>query len=109
MCGICGVVQISGEPREVISQELLNAMTDEMVHRGPNDRGTHLEPGVALGVRRLSIVDVDGGHQPFANESESIWAIQNGELYNHADLRRSLRSDGHSFTSRCDTEVLPHL
>jgi len=80
-----------------------------MTHRGPNDRGTRLEPGVALGVRRLSIVDLEGGHQPFANESESIWAIQNGELYNHADLRRNLRREGHRFASRCDTEVLPHL
>jgi asparagine synthase (glutamine-hydrolysing) len=109
MCGICGVVQISGEPREVISQELLNAMTDEMVHRGPNDRGTVLEPGVALGVRRLSIVDVDGGHQPFANETGAIWGMQNGELYNHEELHAELEADGHSFTSRCDTEILPHL
>src|SRR3954470_24058297 len=109
MCGICGVVQISGEPREVISQELLNAMTDEMVHRGPNDRGTFTEPGVAFGVRRLSIVDVEGGHQPFANESGAVWGMQNGELYNHAELQAELVADGHRFTSRCDTEVIPHL
>jgi asparagine synthase (glutamine-hydrolysing) len=109
MCGICGVFQLSGEPRQVIDPARLDVMTDVMTHRGPNDRGTHAGAGVALGVRRLSIVDVEGGHQPFANEDETIWAIQNGELYNHDALRDELRRDGHRFGSRCDTEVLPHL
>jgi asparagine synthase (glutamine-hydrolysing) len=109
MCGICGVVQVGGEPRELVSPEQLDAMTDVMTHRGPNDRGTYAAPGIALGVRRLSIVDVEGGHQPFLNEERSVVAIQNGELYNHADLRGELRRDGHVFASRCDTEVLPHL
>jgi asparagine synthase (glutamine-hydrolysing) len=109
MCGICGVVQIGGEPRELVSLAQLDAMTDVMTHRGPNDRGTYAAPGIALGVRRLSIVDVEGGHQPFLNEERSVVAIQNGELYNHADLRRKLRHEGHGFASRCDTEVLPHL
>jgi asparagine synthase (glutamine-hydrolysing) len=109
MCGICGVIQIGGEPRELVSLAQLDAMTDVMTHRGPNDRGTYAAPGIALGVRRLSIVDVEGGHQPFLNEDHSVVAIQNGELYNHADLRRELRRDGHVFASRCDTEVLPHL
>ena len=66
-------------------------------------------PGVAFGVRRLSIVDVEGGHQPFFNEDRAIVAIQNGELYNHAAIRDELRSNGHRFDSRCDTEILPHL
>ena len=109
MCGICGVVQIGGESRELVSQAQLDAMTDVMTHRGPNDRGTYAAPGVALGVRRLSIVDVEGGHQPFMNEDGSVVAIQNGELYNHADLRRRLQREGHAFASRCDTEILPHL
>ena len=109
MCGICGVIQLRGEPREVVAPDVLDRMTDAMTHRGPDDRGTYLAPGVALGVRRLSIVDVEGGHQPFANEDGRIWAIQNGELYNHAEVRELLRRDGHSFRSRCDTEVLPHL
>ena len=73
-------------------------MTDAMAHRGPNDRGTYVAPGVALGVRRLSIVDVEGGHQPFANESGDVWAIQNGEIYNHAELRASSSA----------TATLPH-
>jgi asparagine synthase (glutamine-hydrolysing) len=84
-------------------------MTDAMTHRGPNDRGTYATEGIALGVRRLSIVDVEGGHQPFANEDGAIWAIQNGELYNHAEVRRRLVGRGHRFDTRCDTEIIPHL
>jgi asparagine synthase (glutamine-hydrolysing) len=84
-------------------------MTDTMSHRGPDDRGLHEEPGIALGARRLSIVDVAGGHQPFSNEDGSVWGAQNGELYNHATLRAELEADGHRFRSRCDTEILPHL
>jgi len=109
VCGICGVVQVGGDPRPVVSRETLDRMTDLMTHRGPNDRGTYLADGVALGVRRLSIIDVEGGHQPFANEDGQVWAIQNGELYNHPELRAELRAAGHRFASRCDTEVLPHL
>jgi asparagine synthase (glutamine-hydrolysing) len=109
MCGICGVIQISGEARAPVSQDVLDRMTDAMTHRGPNDRGTHLADGVALGVRRLSIVDVAGGHQPVSNEAGDVWAVQNGELYNHEDVRGELAPDGHVFRSRCDTEVIPHL
>jgi asparagine synthase (glutamine-hydrolysing) len=109
MCGICGVIQVGGEPREVLPPETLDRMTDAMTHRGPDDRGTQHGDGVALGVRRLSIVDVDGGHQPVTNETGDVWAIQNGELYNHVDLRRELTSDGHVLRTRCDTEILPHL
>ena len=103
------MIQIDGPPRRVIERATLDAMTDVMRHRGPNDRGTHVADGVALGVRRLSIVDVADGHQPFSNEDASIWAVQNGELYNHDEIRASLRRDGHSFRTRCDTEILPHL
>src|SRR3954453_12088193 len=84
-------------------------MTDAMVHRGPNDRGLHSSPGFALGARRLSIVDLEGGHQPFANEDETVWAAQNGELYNHVQAAARLSAAGHRFRSRCDTEILPHL
>jgi asparagine synthase (glutamine-hydrolysing) len=92
-----------------VTPERLDAMTDVMTHRGPNDRGTISRPGFALGVRRLSIVDVAGGHQPVANERGSIVAVQNGELYNHAEIRRQLERSGHVLQSRCDTEILPHL
>jgi asparagine synthase (glutamine-hydrolysing) len=103
------VVQLRGEPRPVVAPEVLDRMTDAMTHRGPNDRGTYTDDGVALGVRRLSIVDVAGGHQPFGNEDGSIWAVQNGELYNHDDERERLARRGHAFASRCDTEVIAHL
>ena len=109
MCGICGVVQVGGEPRPVLAQETLDRMTDVLRHRGPSDRGTYLANGVALGARRLSIVDVEGGHQPVANEDARIWAVHNGELFNHLQLRRGLEADGHRLRSRCDTEVIPHL
>jgi asparagine synthase (glutamine-hydrolysing) len=85
MCGICGVIQVTGEPRQVIDPAVLDWMTDTMTHRGPNDRGTYMGNGVAL------------------------WAVQNGELYNHVDLRRELVRDGHVFRTQCDTEILPHL
>ena len=109
MCGICGVIQIGGEARDPVTAEVLDRMTDTMTHRGPNDRGTHLAPGAALGARRLSIVDVRGGHQPVSNESHDVWVVQNGELYNHLDLRATLAPEGHLFRSHCDTEILPHL
>jgi asparagine synthase (glutamine-hydrolysing) len=80
-----------------------------MRHRGPNDEGYHLDDGIAIGVRRLSIVDVDGGHQPMSNESGSVVAAQNGELYNHRAVRGELEAAGHRLRTTCDTEVLPHL
>ncbi|MEW6583756.1 MAG: asparagine synthase (glutamine-hydrolyzing), partial [Actinomycetota bacterium] len=109
MCGICGVVQLGGEPRQVVPPEVLDRMTDAMTHRGPDDRGTVLEPGIALGARRLSVIDVEGGHQPVGNEDGTIWAAQNGEIYNHGELRDALRAEGHVLRSRCDTEIIPHL
>lgn len=109
MCGVCGLIQLDGAPRLVTDRAALERMTDVMRHRGPDDSGFHLEPGVALGVRRLSIVDVAGGHQPLANEDQTVWAAQNGELYNHDAVRADLVARGHRFTSRCDTEILPHL
>jgi asparagine synthase (glutamine-hydrolysing) len=109
MCGICGVIQVEGELRTVVPPEVLDTMTDSMVHRGPNDRGTYQRPGVALGARRLSIVDVAGGHQPFFSEDGAVAAIQNGELYNHEEVRAELARNGHHLRTRCDTEILPHL
>jgi asparagine synthase (glutamine-hydrolysing) len=103
------VIQVGGPARQVVEPDVLDRMTDLMTHRGPNDRGTHQEDGVAFGVRRLSIVDVEGGHQPFPNEDGTVWGMQNGELYNHVDLRRGLEREGHRLRSACDTEILPHL
>ena len=109
MCGICGVVQVRGPLRTVIDPSRLDHMTDVMRHRGPDDRGTHNAPGVGFGARRLSIVDVEGGHQPFFSEDGLVCGIQNGELYNHTAIRDELTGKGHRFRSRCDTEILPHL
>lgn len=109
MCGICGIVQLDGEPRRLVDSGVLLHMTDVMTHRGPSDRGTYEAPGVALGMRRLAIVDVEGGHQPFMNERGDVWAIQNGELYNHGELRHDLARRGHHLVTHCDTEVIPHL
>ena len=92
-----------------MSAEVVRGMTDTMQHRGPNDEGFHIGDGIAIGVRRLSIVDVAGGHQPMSDERGTIIAAQNGELYNHDDLRRELKRAGHSFRTTCDTEILPHL
>jgi asparagine synthase (glutamine-hydrolysing) len=94
------VVQVGGAPRRVVAPEVLDRMTDAMSHRGPDDRGTHQAAGVAFGVRRLSVVDVAGGHQPCANEDGRVVAIHNGELYNHDALREQLRRDGHRFAGR---------
>jgi asparagine synthase (glutamine-hydrolysing) len=109
MCGICGIIQVGGVPREVVDPDRLDVMTDAMRHRGPDDRGVVSRPGFAFGARRLSIVDVEGGHQPVESEDGTVVAMQNGEIYNHVSLRAELSADGHRFASRCDTEVLPHL
>jgi asparagine synthase (glutamine-hydrolysing) len=84
-------------------------MCDVLRHRGPEDSGTFVEGGVGLGMRRLCIIDLAGGHQPIANEDESVQVILNGEIYNHEALRRELLARGHRFRTRSDTEVLVHL
>src|SRR5688572_18318433 len=103
MCGICGSTE---DPRG----DAVRRMAARMTHRGPDDEGFHVDPtGFALGARRLSIIDVEGGHQPVRNEDGTVWAVLNGEIYNHQRLREGLRADGHVFASRTDTEVLVHL
>ena len=104
MCGICGTTGAR-------DSRMLTAMNARMVHRGPDDEGIFVEPGggVGLGARRLSIIDVTGGHQPLSNEDKSIWAVLNGEIYNFRALREELLRAGHSFATRTDTEVLVHL
>jgi len=109
MCGIAGAFRLDGSATPPLPSGVLQAMTDVMAYRGPDDDGHVSGDGCSLGARRLSIVDVAGGHQPFANESGRVWAAQNGEIYNHGQLRRQLEARGHVLRSRCDTEVLPHL
>ncbi len=102
MCGICGVV---GDNDPV----LLDRMLNRLVHRGPDEEGTHHGAGVAFGARRLRVIDPTGGHQPVRNETGSVWAVLNGEIYNYRELRGELIQKGHRFQSNCDTEVLVHL
>ena len=105
MCGICGIAVAAGpSPNE---QELRD-MSDSMVHRGPDDEGLLLRDGVGLAMRRLSIIDVEGGHQPITNEDRTIWIVLNGEIYNHPELREQLLARGHVFRSRSDTETVVH-
>jgi asparagine synthase (glutamine-hydrolysing) len=104
MCGICGHTADPGATA-------VAAMNAAMVHRGPDDEGVHRDgrAGVALGARRLSVIDVAGGHQPLSNEDGSVWAVLNGEIYNHPRLQARLRAGGHALASGADTEVLVHL
>src|SRR2546428_13842709 len=102
MCGICGVA--GGDPSE--SKDLVGRMCDSMVHRGPDDEGGIQLDGVTLGSRRLSIIDLQGGHQPIHNEDSTVWVIPNGEIYNHLQLRELREAAGHEFTSQPHTEDL---
>jgi asparagine synthase (glutamine-hydrolysing) len=107
MCGIAGAVDLNGT-REFPVDRLL-AMTGAIAHRGPDDEHYHVEPGVALGARRLSIVDLAGGRQPIPNEDGSIWVAFNGELFEYPELRQELLERGHRLATRCDTESWVHL
>jgi asparagine synthase (glutamine-hydrolysing) len=109
MCGIAGAFRIGGASSPPLSRQVLRRMTDEISYRGPDDAGYVSGDGCSLGARRLSIIDVAGGHQPFGDERGRVWAAQNGEIYNHSALRAELEARGHVLRSRCDTEVLPHL
>src|SRR5271157_1414016 len=107
MCGICGIFEF--DPSGEISHELVRRMTQTIIHRGPDDEGIYTAPGIGLGFRRLSIIDVAGGHQPISNEDGSIWVMLNGEIYNYTDLYQELLTRGHRFTTRSDTEAIVHL
>jgi asparagine synthase (glutamine-hydrolysing) len=107
MCGICGAYYFGGG-RDV-DLDVLKAMNRQIVHRGPDDEGYHLESTVGLAMRRLSIIDLRTGHQPIANEDNSIWIVFNGEIYNHHELRVSLEAKGHRYRTQSDTETIVHL
>jgi asparagine synthase (glutamine-hydrolysing) len=107
MCGIYGYRTFgsAGAPPE----SLLDQMGQVLSHRGPDDHGHYVGRGVGIGMRRLSIIDVAGGHQPIANEDETVWLVLNGEVYNFKGLRKELEQKGHRFRTRTDTEVIVHL
>lgn len=107
MCGICGIFNFASQaPADVIR---LKRGTDAMAHRGPDDEGFYIDCELGLGNRRLSIIDLPGGHQPLGNEDGSLWITFNGEIYNYRDLRSELASRGHQFRTASDTEVILHL
>jgi asparagine synthase (glutamine-hydrolysing) len=107
MCGICGVFETSGE--KIVQRATLKAMADTLSHRGPDDEGFYTCGGTGLAHRRLSIIDVAGGHQPLSNEDETVWIAFNGEIYNFEELNRRYLSSGHTFRTRSDTETIVHL
>jgi asparagine synthase (glutamine-hydrolysing) len=107
MCGIAGVAKFADAP--TIEMDTLRAMCDALQHRGPDEEGVHIQSSVALGMRRLAIIDVAEGHQPYFNEDRSIRCVFNGEIYNFRELREELAIAGHHFNSAADGEVLVHL
>ncbi len=107
MCGICGIAW--SDARRPVSAETLKRMSDSLRHRGPDSEGFLAAPGIGLGFRRLSIVDLNTGDQPISNEDGSISVICNGEIYNHVELRRQLVAAGHRFATASDVEVIVHL
>jgi asparagine synthase (glutamine-hydrolysing) len=102
---MCGITGFTGPA----DRALLKALTDRLIHRGPDADGYFVDDGVNMGNRRLAIQDVAGGDQPIANEDETIWIVYNGEIYNHPELRASLEQKGHRYRTRADTETLVHL
>lgn len=107
MCGICGEFFL--DPNRAADAARVGAMQKAIAHRGPNDEGQLISGPCGLGFRRLSIIDLEGGHQPIPNEDETVWVTLNGEIYNHPELRRDLEARGHRFRTRSDTEVIAHL
>src|SRR5918912_1106690 len=101
MCGINGIA-FSSRSRKAVDVRVLERMRDVITHRGPDEAGLFVDGNVGLGHRRLSIVDVGGGHQPMTNEDGSLQIVYNGEIYNHADFRPELEQKGHIYRTRCD-------
>ena len=106
MCGICGVYnRQSGEP---VSHQLIAEMTSSISHRGPDDRGIHLDNTLGLGFARLSIIDLNGSSQPMSNENGDVWLVFNGEIWNYKELRSEMLEKGHQFRTKGDTETIVH-
>jgi asparagine synthase (glutamine-hydrolysing) len=112
MCGIAGFADAprsdARAPRNEADFALVHRMCEVIRHRGPDDEGIHVEPGVGLGMRRLSIIDLSTGHQPIHNEDRSVWLVFNGEIYNYRELRTELEAAGHHFYTASDTETIVH-
>ncbi len=106
MCGITGIFDL--REQRPIDRAVLQRINDIQSHRGPDEAGLHLEPGLGLGHRRLSIIDIAAGQQPLANEDDTVWVVFNGEIYNFVDLIPELTALGHTFKTRSDTETIVH-
>jgi len=106
MCGICGQLKLASNER--VHPETIRRMTQTIIHRGPDDEGFYFDGPVGLGFRRLSIIDLGGGHQPMSDREESVWVVFNGEIYNYKELRSELEGKGHHFRTSSDTEVIIH-
>ena len=106
MCGIAG--QFNFQRREPVERETIVRMARSIAHRGPDDEGFFVAGPIGLGFRRLSIIDLAGGHQPMSDAEETVWIIFNGEIYNYRELRAELQSKGHQFRTNSDTEVIVH-
>jgi asparagine synthase (glutamine-hydrolysing) len=107
MCGIVGIV--NDDSGRVINPDALQDMCNVISHRGPDDEGYYVDGAMGLGMRRLSIIDVQGGHQPIHNEDKNCWIVFNGEIYNYPELRQLLLKKGHQFITKTDTEAIIHL
>src|SRR5215472_12533711 len=107
MCGIAGVLDLSG--RQKLEDGIIQKMAQAIFHRGPDEEGYLKRPGLALGSRRLSIVGLADGQQPVANEDRSVSVVFNGELFDYVERRADLQQRGHRFVTHCDTEIIPHL
>ncbi|MBF0527358.1 MAG: asparagine synthase (glutamine-hydrolyzing), partial [Deltaproteobacteria bacterium] len=107
MCGITGIYDFTNQSR--VDQQVIEAMTAALVHRGPDDCGYHVDQNLGFGFRRLSIIDLATGNQPMFNEDRSLVSVCNGEIYNYGELAADLKSRGHRFYTTCDVEVLVHL
>src|SRR5262245_24381551 len=107
MCGICGQFTFA-EGGAPVSEQTVREMANSIRHRGPDDDGFHFDGTLGLGFRRLSIIDLAGGHQPMSDEARTVWVVFNGEIYNYRELRQELQGYGHVFRTLSDTEVIIH-
>src|SRR2546422_2375499 len=106
MCGITGQYNYSSGER--VDSDVVRRMARSIAHRGPDDEGFFIAGPVGLGFRRLSIIDLAGGHQPMSDAEETVWIVFNGEIYNYKELRAQLQGKGHQFRTNSDTEVIIH-
>ncbi len=108
MCGIVGYLNLNGVSVEPVSRAL-QSMCGSIVHRGPNEEGMTVQGPVALGMRRLSIIDLATGQQPITNEDQTVWIVFNGEIYNYQELQEKVLAAGHKLATKSDTEIIVHL